>query len=60
MENVPLKAPDSSLASVLQNRAKNEADEKVIIPDECGDTLWDEVLAQNEVKAKDTHPDEES
>ncbi|GAA3920659.1 hypothetical protein GO495_00655 [Chitinophaga oryziterrae] len=58
------KAPDPSLASVLQNRAKKEtdrpADEKVIIPDECGDTLWDDVLAQDEVKDKHAHPDKES
>lgn len=26
---------------------KEQPSEKIVIPDECGDTLWDDVLAQH-------------
>ena len=43
--------------SLLVNRVLNDpngpGEVKVILPDECGDTLWDDVLNQ-EVKACDT------
>lgn len=34
-----------SAAARLEN-SNNTLPDKVIIPDECGDSLWDEVLAQ--------------
>jgi hypothetical protein len=55
------KKPDSSLISALENRGKsdeNTAKEIIVIPDECGDTLWDAVLAQNEEKDKRAHQDD--
>lgn len=36
----------------LKNQANSLADEPIVIPDECGDSMWDAVLAQ-EVKACD-------
>lgn len=33
----------------LKSHANNSADEPIVIPDECGDSMWDAVLAQ-EVK----------
>lgn len=52
MEKEPLKTPTSLLVAALQNK-----DQDVVIPDECGDTLWDKVLEQEEKKEKDTDPD---
>jgi hypothetical protein len=37
------------LVDALQNRENKE----VVIPDECGDTLWDKVLEQEEKKDAD-------
>lgn len=41
------------LATLLITQPKQvqlNEDDEVIIPDECGDTLWDKVLAQYENK----------
>ena len=52
MENNSSKNPVSSLVSALQKRIINNPEtdpaDKVILQDECGDSLWDEVLAQEE------------
>jgi hypothetical protein len=45
------KTPASLLAEALQNLEKQEED--VVLPDECGDTLWDKVLEQEEKKDAD-------
>jgi hypothetical protein len=52
MEKDSSKTPASLLVAALQNRKKQ--DENVVIPDECGDTLWDKVLEQEEKKETDT------
>lgn len=53
-ENKPEKL---DLAKLLATQSKQvqlpNNDEEVVIPDECGDTLWDRVLAQYE--NTDTH-----
>lgn len=54
METTTEKSIHLNLASILNSRTqeakpiKNE--EEIVIYDECGDTLWDKVLAQKEVK----------
>ena len=48
MEKDTSKTPASLLAAALQKRENK--DENVVIPDECGDTLWDKVLEQEEKK----------
>jgi hypothetical protein len=48
MEKDTSKTPASSLADALQNLVKKNED--VVIPDECGDTLWDKILEQEEKK----------
>jgi hypothetical protein len=53
MENIPPNEL-SKLASFLTGAKSKNPDDlsltKVILPDECGDSLWEEVLAQeNEV-----------
>lgn len=39
-----------NLISLLVNRALNDpngpSEEKIVLPDECGDSQWDEVLGQ--------------
>jgi hypothetical protein len=57
MEKEPAKTPASLLVTALQNRKKQ--DEDVVIPDECGDTLWDKVLEQEEKKEADTKENNE-
>ena len=52
MEKDASKTPASLLIAALQNREKK--DPEVVIPDECGDTLWDKVLEQEEKKETDT------
>jgi hypothetical protein len=52
MEKDASKNPASLLVTALQNRKKQDQD--VVIPDECGDTLWDKVLEQEEKKETDT------
>lgn len=52
MEKDNSKTPASLLAAALQNPDNKEED--VVIPDECGDTLWDKVLEQEEKKKTDT------
>ena len=52
MEKDASKTPASLLVAALQNREKKDQD--VVIPDECGDTLWDKVLEQEEKKETDT------
>jgi hypothetical protein len=54
MEKSSLHKNASALTSDLQKHLANIADkpanEKIVLHDECGDTLWDEVLAQDENK----------
>jgi len=52
MEKDTSKTPASLLVTALQNRGNK--DQNIVIPDECGDTLWDKVLEQEEKKEKDT------
>jgi len=52
MEKDASKTPASLLAAALQNRENK--DQEVVLPDECGDTLWDKVLEQEEKKETDT------
>lgn len=51
MENNTDNYETQRLISLLVNRALNgpndPADEKIVLPDECGDSLWDEVLGQD-------------
>lgn len=49
MEKDTSKKPTSLLADALQQKKENK-EEEVVIPDECGDTLWDKVLEQEEKK----------
>ena len=35
----------------MENKQDKMIDEPVVIPDECGDTMWDKVLLQDEIKA---------
>ena len=40
------------LIEVLQQaNLEKENDKKIYLPDECGDSLWDEVLQQDDKKA---------
>lgn len=55
MEKDAPKNPASLLAAALQNRKKQDQD--IVIPDECGDTLWDKVLEQEEKKETNTGSD---
>jgi len=56
MEITETKPEKLDLATLLATQSKQvqllNNDEEVVIPDECGDTLWDKVLAQYE---KQTH-----
>jgi len=57
MEITETKPEKLDLATLLATQSKQvqllNNDEEVVIPDECGDTLWDKVLAQYE--KTDTH-----
>lgn len=57
MEITETKTEKLDLATLLATKSKQvqllNNDEEVVIPDECGDTLWDKVLAQYE--KTDTH-----
>ncbi|MEA5427948.1 hypothetical protein [Arcicella lustrica] len=57
MEITETKQEKLDLATLLATQSKQvqllNNDEDVVIPDECGDTLWDKVLAQYE--KTDTH-----
>ncbi|MET3127818.1 hypothetical protein ABID42_002937 [Arcicella rosea] len=57
MEITETKTEKIDLATLLATQSKQvqllNNDEEVVIPDECGDTLWDKVLAQYE--KTDTH-----
>lgn len=49
MANNSSKDPALSLTAVLQNRRiekETSPAEKIVIQDECGDSLWDDVLSQ--------------
>ena len=52
MENTSPNDPALALVSLLINKKLNDpndpAEEKIVLPDECGDTLWDEVMEKNE------------
>jgi hypothetical protein len=62
MGNALSKKTASLLISVLKGQSKNESDkttdEKIVLHDECGDTLWDEVLAQEENKMPAANKDQ--
>lgn len=57
MEITETKPEKLDLATLLATQSKQvqllNNDDEVVIPDECGDTLWDKVLAQYE--KTDTH-----
>ena len=57
MEITETKTEKLDLATLLATQSKQvqllNNDEEVVIPDECGDTLWDKVLEQYE--KTDTH-----
>lgn len=57
MEITETKQEKLDLATLLATQSKQvqllNNDDEVVIPDECGDTLWDKVLAQYE--KTDTH-----
>lgn len=52
MEITETKTEKIDFATLLASQLKQvqllDNDEEVVIPDECGDTLWDKVLAQYE------------
>lgn len=52
MEITETKPEKLDLATLLATQSKQvqllNNDDEVVIPDECGDTLWDKVLAQYE------------
>lgn len=54
METTNEKSVKLDLATMLINKKKVtqtvENEEEIVLPDECGDTLWDKVLAQEEAK----------
>jgi len=37
----------------FENQKNTTAEEPVVIPDECGDSMWDEVLAQMDKDKED-------
>ena len=48
MKKAHPKKPIEILASELENIVAGPSPQKIFIADECGDTLWDEVLKQDE------------
>ena len=52
MKKVHLKKQETDLASILINDKESISEEaavtKVVITDECGDTLWDDILKDEE------------
>jgi hypothetical protein len=52
MKNLDQKKHSTDLASNLINKKESisdeTAEEKAVIADECGDTLWDDILKQKE------------
>ncbi len=52
MKITEIKTEKIDFATLLASQPKQvqllDNDEEVVIPDECGDTLWDKVLAQYE------------
>lgn len=57
MENKQLMTESSEQVGPVRDFYKIET-EKVVIADECGDTLWDEVLEENERKVLNTEADQ--
>jgi len=49
MEKDSSKTPETPLTVALQK----PEEEEIVIPDECGDSLWDKVLTQEEKKDKE-------
>ncbi|RYY10926.1 MAG: hypothetical protein EOO04_36125 [Chitinophagaceae bacterium] len=49
--------PKAALSKEAGNAAAgNKSPQKIVIPDECGDSLWDEVLAQYPDEASRVQP----
>ncbi|HMS67631.1 MAG TPA: hypothetical protein PKD18_05825 [Saprospiraceae bacterium] len=52
MEKTNKNLEKMDFTTLLANKSKQdqqkEVEEEIVIPDECGDTLWDKVLAQYE------------
>ena len=52
MKSVHLKKHETDLESILINEKESTSEEaaetKVVITDECGDTLWDDILKHEE------------
>lgn len=46
-DNDPVLKSESQTINEKLNDADGSEKEKVVIPDECGDTMWDEVLDQD-------------
>ncbi len=54
MEITEMQPKKLDLATLLASQPKQvqllDNNEEIVIPDECGDTLWDKVLAEHEDK----------
>ena len=51
-KSVPAKLDLATLLAIQPKPVQLNDEQEVVMPDECGDTLWDKVLAQYE--AEDT------
>lgn len=46
------KSPLTEYLEELNTRSEQSEKDKIVIPDECGDSLWDDVLKQEEIRAE--------
>ncbi|MDN3656130.1 hypothetical protein QWZ08_10865 [Ferruginibacter paludis] len=60
LDNVPFLKSESHTINEKLNDTNGSEKEKVVLPDESGDTLWDEVLNQDKknLPAKETEKNE--
>ncbi|MDI9879255.1 hypothetical protein [Flectobacillus longus] len=52
-KSVPVKLDLATLLATQPKQVQLNDEQEVVIPDECGDTQWDKVLAQYETEAPD-------
>ena len=52
MDHEPVSGKDSATEELSGIQKENKTDSRVFICDECGDTLWDAVLEQNNKPGK--------
>ncbi|MDI9865607.1 hypothetical protein QM480_14785 [Flectobacillus sp. DC10W] len=52
-KSVPVKLDLATLLATQPKQVQLNDEQEVVIPDECGDTQWDKVLAQYETEDPD-------